>query len=877
MGGLETKVALLAIIIHKSPAKDTLALYLLHNKDSRKLRGLVHTGSISACFLLLSFPSRPECVENSSVHAVHITTETPCNQALFLFGAAPHAPLQGGTLLPRELVFDDDLLELPLDHVELERVCTTVSNPGDEKGHHSYVCRYALHERKLMPLTTNVVYFLAMVQTNKTEVVRQILAAPEHVDVSAPEEESESTALHYAVECDFWEMMEILIEHKADVNARDREGFTPLHFAAVEGHRVRQSLKGCQLLVDAGADPSLRDCLDGGKMTPMEWAKTEGHTKVVTFFSELNAKLQKKRKEKEPEKSSATSGKGDKKEQNGVRSGDTRHKEKSDDEASVQETSEPNEQEPQRQSTNEEPKKAADKPSKEKKGKSSKDASSSAESSVEASSDGSSSEDDLSTDSTESNKGDGEITARLKPIAVALKAEGLDISSQFPLNIAAKHSGATTQHPLLLSALDMPLLVNGNAVLQQYIAKKIKNGALQSREQVQVKLFKLWNRQQSAFWSSDAVRRLEDDPKFLLDLNRNRHAMQDRARKQKQRELAAPPRKKQRQEAPPPQLETHDREALAATPNTVELEQGKSDLPPVPQPLKGNFFESQSEISNRITSLCRARCLTEVAADTPEFADCDRSMQSQRVNGSTRARQLKLARAWEITNVSVQEQYKFEPVVGRKREVFFYDLPAKLLHFVKYGLSVPHAVLPEFGRLLPFAVFPTRCLPFHASQLFCLRCEVKTGHALTLNRNSDISWLDPCMLTATSNETTYYSSIYTKHHSTWAPVFAVSKESQVLLRHLLQYEQVPSNALSPLLLCKLPECSDVFATDTAYRKSVLYYKSGRFLCVTEAIPVFGLHLVAVAADYQQNAFVLLQHNQQTYVALKQFCEETVAK
>eukprot|EP00976_Prorocentrum_cordatum_P019824 401839-Prorocentrum_minimum.AAC.1 len=49
-------------------------------------------------------------------------------------------------------------------------------------------------------------------------------------------------------------MAELLLAVGADVNSRNREGMTPLHLAAREGHA-----KLAQLLIDHGADPSTAD------------------------------------------------------------------------------------------------------------------------------------------------------------------------------------------------------------------------------------------------------------------------------------------------------------------------------------------------------------------------------------------------------------------------------------------------------------------------------------------------------------------------------------------------------------------------------------------------------------------------------------------
>ena len=66
-----------------------------------------------------------------------------------------------------------------------------------------------------------------------------------------------NTVLHQACQTHDTQLVELLVEHGADINFRDAEGFTPLHIAAIHG-----KMQDVKKLVELGADDSLTT-LDG--------------------------------------------------------------------------------------------------------------------------------------------------------------------------------------------------------------------------------------------------------------------------------------------------------------------------------------------------------------------------------------------------------------------------------------------------------------------------------------------------------------------------------------------------------------------------------------------------------------------------------------
>jgi ankyrin repeat protein len=87
------------------------------------------------------------------------------------------------------------------------------------------------------------------------------------------------TALHYAITQNQLELVQWLLDHGADKEARDKDGLTPLHWASREGHTPTVAL-----LLAANADVAAKH---KNAYTPLHFAADRGHTDVVKIL--LNA------------------------------------------------------------------------------------------------------------------------------------------------------------------------------------------------------------------------------------------------------------------------------------------------------------------------------------------------------------------------------------------------------------------------------------------------------------------------------------------------------------------------------------------------------------------------------------------------------------
>jgi hypothetical protein len=115
------------------------------------------------------------------------------------------------------------------------------------------------------------------------EVVR-ILIEYDPANINAREEDGE-TPLHWALEGHTFKdgsVLQLLLEHGADVNAQSQVGWTPLHVASYYG-----ALEAVRLLLEHGADVEAK--MDDGK-TALQVAAGRGHNEVVKLVRKHGAK-----------------------------------------------------------------------------------------------------------------------------------------------------------------------------------------------------------------------------------------------------------------------------------------------------------------------------------------------------------------------------------------------------------------------------------------------------------------------------------------------------------------------------------------------------------------------------------------------------------
>ncbi len=110
-------------------------------------------------------------------------------------------------------------------------------------------------------IATGETPLMTCASTGSADAVRMLIA--KGADVNATEPSQHQTALMWAAAERHPDVVRALIEHRADLQARTRKGFSALHFAAREG-----DLESARLLLAAGVDVNIRSQSDSAAKPP---------------------------------------------------------------------------------------------------------------------------------------------------------------------------------------------------------------------------------------------------------------------------------------------------------------------------------------------------------------------------------------------------------------------------------------------------------------------------------------------------------------------------------------------------------------------------------------------------------------------------------
>jgi hypothetical protein len=118
---------------------------------------------------------------------------------------------------------------------------------------------------------------------NRQKVVELLINA--NADVNAKDRAGWTALIHFASSNDSLDLGNALIKANADINVRDKLGTTALIVAAVKGN-----IDFVKILVEAGADLNAAAKMTGEPFTAMQAAEREGHKEVAEFLKKCGAK-----------------------------------------------------------------------------------------------------------------------------------------------------------------------------------------------------------------------------------------------------------------------------------------------------------------------------------------------------------------------------------------------------------------------------------------------------------------------------------------------------------------------------------------------------------------------------------------------------------
>ena len=104
------------------------------------------------------------------------------------------------------------------------------------------------------------------------------------IDIVSP---TRGTPLHLAAIFSHYEIAKLLISKGADVNARNDDGFTPLHQAAYSFSTGPQKIRTIELLIAKGANVNSKGESGG---TPLDIANTWGREPAIAILRKHGGK-----------------------------------------------------------------------------------------------------------------------------------------------------------------------------------------------------------------------------------------------------------------------------------------------------------------------------------------------------------------------------------------------------------------------------------------------------------------------------------------------------------------------------------------------------------------------------------------------------------
>jgi Ankyrin repeats (3 copies) len=246
------------------------ALAVTEGTSTLDLRNLRQIGLIiSVCAGLVTVD-----MESDIIRLVHYTTQEYFEQTAETW--FPHAQTEITKICVTYLSFDVFNTGSSLTHQDFEtRIQSYVlyCYAAHNWGHHA--CKSLIEGEKLI--------LDLLESTTKVSACSQAMIYDEYDD----NHDTQMTGVHLAAYFGLVTSLSTLLERQCDINLKDKNGQTPLSWAARNGHEAV-----VKLLLDRSADVESRDDEDG--RTPLSWAAKNGHDAVVKLLLDRSADIESK-------------------------------------------------------------------------------------------------------------------------------------------------------------------------------------------------------------------------------------------------------------------------------------------------------------------------------------------------------------------------------------------------------------------------------------------------------------------------------------------------------------------------------------------------------------------------------------------------------
>ena len=121
--------------------------------------------------------------------------------------------------------------------------------------------------------------FVENAMQNKIKEIEQLIK--DGVDVNSKDDDG-NTGLHWAASFGLVEMANLLLSNGADTNLRNKDGNTPLHWAAGEGNT-----EVVKILISNGANVNAKG---KSNWTPLRWAEARKRQEIADILKAAGAK-----------------------------------------------------------------------------------------------------------------------------------------------------------------------------------------------------------------------------------------------------------------------------------------------------------------------------------------------------------------------------------------------------------------------------------------------------------------------------------------------------------------------------------------------------------------------------------------------------------